>query len=347
MTGPTKTPVVLEVDRLTVRFDARQSILKRLMGEPRRQVHALNGVSLQLFRGETLGIVGESGCGKSTLARAMVGLIPPNSGRVAFDGKDIGRLRGAERRRFNRRVQMIFQDPYGSLNPRMTVRQILTEALTVHRMRPRQEIPARIAELLELVRLPQDAAEKLPHEFSGGQRQRIGIARALSVEPEVLIADELVSALDVSVQAQVINLLLDLQERLKLTVLFVAHDLRLVRHLSHRVAVMYLGEVVEIAKTEDLFSAPRHPYTRGLLDAAPDLDPARRSRVASVRGELPSPVFLPSGCRFHPRCRFAFDRCPQEHPVLTERGAAHLAACHLTEFGQVQAATADISAAAS
>jgi oligopeptide/dipeptide ABC transporter ATP-binding protein len=345
MTGATSMPAaVLQVDQLNVRFAARQSVLKRLMGEPRREVHALNGVSLQLFRGETLGIVGESGCGKSTLARAMVGLIQPDSGQVVFDGTDIGTLRGVERRRFNRRVQMIFQDPYGSLNPRMTVRQILTEALTVHRMRPRPAIAARVAELLDLVRLPPDAAEKLPHEFSGGQRQRIGIARALSVEPEVLIADELVSALDVSVQAQVINLLLDLQERLKLTVLFVAHDLRLVRHLSHRVAVMYLGEIVEIGKTEELFAAPRHPYTRGLLDAAPDLDPARRSRVASVRGELPSPVALPSGCHFHPRCRFAFDRCTQEHPLLTERGGSHLAACHLVDFGSPHSAPIDIDA---
>ncbi|HVI89785.1 MAG TPA: oligopeptide/dipeptide ABC transporter ATP-binding protein [Dongiaceae bacterium] len=327
---------VIEVEDLVVRFAAKQSAVKRLMGEPLRQVHALNGVSLQLFRGETLGIVGESGCGKSTLARTMVGLEAPNSGRVVFDGKDIGTMRGSDRRLFNRRVQMVFQDPYGSLNPRMTVRQILGEALAVHRMRPRAAIAARIADLLDLVRLPQDAAEKLPHEFSGGQRQRIGIARALSVEPEVLIADELVSALDVSVQAQVINLLLDLQERLKLTVLFVAHDLRLVRHLSHRVAVMYLGEIVEIGKTEDLFGAPRHPYTRGLLDAAPDLDPARRSRVASVRGELPSPLSLPSGCRFHPRCRFAFDRCSQELPILTQRGKVHFAACHLANFGQEQ-----------
>jgi oligopeptide/dipeptide ABC transporter ATP-binding protein len=222
----------------------------------------------------------------------------------------------------------------------MTVRQILTEALRVHRMRPSGEVPRRIAELLDLVRLPADAAEKLPHEFSGGQRQRIGIARALSVEPEILIADELVSALDVSVQAQVINLLLDLQERLHLTVLFVAHDLRLVRHISHRVAVMYLGEIIEIGRTEDLFTTPRHPYTQGLLDAAPDLDPSRRSRVASVRGELPSPLALPSGCRFHPRCRFAFDRCPVEHPSLTDRSPTHRAACHLAEFGRPDQAAA-------
>jgi oligopeptide/dipeptide ABC transporter ATP-binding protein len=337
---PSAAQTVLEVENLIVRFPAKQSTIKRLMGEPRREVHALNGVSLALLRGETLGIVGESGCGKSTLARAIVGLIEPNGGRITFDGSDTKDLGRADRRGFNRRVQMIFQDPYGSLNPRMTVRQILTEALTVHRMRPGTEIPRRVAELLELVRLPTDAAEKLPHEFSGGQRQRIGIARALSVEPEILIADELVSALDVSVQAQVINLLLDLQERLRLTVLFVAHDLRLVRHISHRVAVMYLGEIIEIGRTEDLFTAPRHPYTQGLLDAAPDLDPSRRSRVASVRGELPSPLSLPPGCRFHPRCRFAFDKCSIEHPALTDRGPTHRAACHLTDFGRLDQATA-------
>ena len=335
MTGnPSAARTILDVDNLSVRFPAKQSIVKRLMGEPRREVHALNGVSLQLLQGETLGVVGESGCGKSTLARAIVGLIQPDGGRITFDGTDTSKLSWADRRRFNRRVQMIFQDPYGSLNPRMTVRQILTEALTVHRMRPSGEIPSRITELLDLVRLPADAAEKLPHEFSGGQRQRIGIARALSVEPEILIADELVSALDVSVQAQVINLLLDLQDRLRLTVLFVAHDLRLVRHISHRVAVMYLGEIIEIGRTEDLFASPRHPYTRGLLDAAPDLDPSRRSRVASVRGELPSPLALPSGCRFHPRCQFAFDRCSVQHPALTDRGPSHRAACHLADFGR-------------
>jgi oligopeptide/dipeptide ABC transporter ATP-binding protein len=214
----------------------------------------------------------------------------------------------------------------------MTVGQMLTEALTVHRMRPPAEIPARIAELMDLVRLPRDALDRLPHAFSGGQRQRIGIARALSVEPDCLIADELVSALDVSVQAQVINLLLELQERLALTVLFVAHDLRLVRHISHRVAVMYMGRIVELDQTERLFSTPSHPYTRALLSAAPELDPTRRSRTAAVRGELPSPVSIPPGCPFHPRCAYAFDRCQQERPELEERPDGGRAACHLASL---------------
>ncbi|SEQ72321.1 peptide/nickel transport system ATP-binding protein/oligopeptide transport system ATP-binding protein [Faunimonas pinastri] len=327
-------PPILAVDDVVVRFPVAHSMLDRLAGRPPRAVHALNGVRLEVRRGETLGIVGESGCGKSTLARTIVRLIEPNDGRVRFEGHDIGSLSGSERRAFNRRVQMIFQDPYGSLNPRMTVRQVLTEALTVHAMRPKSEIPARIAELLDLVRLPADAADRLPHQFSGGQRQRIGIARALAVEPEVLVADELVSALDVSVQAQVVNLLLELQEKLYLTVLFVAHDLRLVRHISHRVAVMYLGSIVEIGDTEALFSAPRHPYTRALLDAAPDMDPSHRTGRAGARGELPSPLDIPSGCPFHTRCPYVFDRCRTERPLLTERNPVQRAACHLVDFGR-------------
>ncbi len=328
----TETPI-LAVEDVMVRFAAKQSWFERIASGKKRYVHALNGVRLDVRRGETVGIVGESGCGKSTLARTIVGLLKANDGRVLFQGRDIAALQGAERRAFNRRVQMIFQDPYGSLNPRMSVRQVLTEALSVHNMRPKAEIPQRIAQLLELVRLPADAADKRPHEFSGGQRQRIGIARALAVEPEILVADELVSALDVSVQAQVVNLLLDLQQRLNLTVLFVAHDLRLVRHISHRVAVMYLGEIVEIGETEGLFTAPRHPYTCALLDAAPDLDPTQRRASASARGELPSPLAPPSGCRFHPRCPYAFDRCKSEHPVLGKREPTHYAACHLEDFG--------------
>ncbi|MEO6300314.1 MAG: ATP-binding cassette domain-containing protein, partial [Paracoccaceae bacterium] len=286
-TGDTqKADVLLSTENISKIFPFPRSLSRLIAGQPPLAVNALNGVSLSVHRGETLGIVGESGCGKSTLARCLVRLHEVSAGRVVFDGTDIASLTGTARRAFNRRVQMIFQDPYGSLNPRMTVRQILTEALAVHNMRPAADRPARIAELLTLVRLPQDSADRYPHEFSGGQRQRIGIARALAVEPEVLVADELVSALDVSVQAQVVNLLLELQERLKLTVVFVAHDLRLVRHISHRVAVMYLGKVVEIAPTEALFTAPRHPYTRALLQAAPEIDPTRRTRVVAAKGEL-------------------------------------------------------------
>ena len=325
--------ILISAEDVGKEFRFPQGIVDRLSGKPPLSVHALNGVSFEIRRGETLGIVGESGCGKSTLARCLVRLHEADKGRILFEGKDIAALAGPARRVFNRRVQMIFQDPYSSLNPRMKVRQILGEALMVHKMRPAAEVPARIAELLALVRLAPDAADRYPHEFSGGQRQRIGIARALAVEPEVLVADELVSALDVSVQAQVVNLLLDLQDRLHLTVVFVAHDLRLVRHISHRVAVMYLGKIVEIGPTEALFSAPRHPYTRALLDAAPELDPARRSRKVAAHGELPSPIHPPAGCLFNTRCPHAFDRCFAERPALDDRGPAHLAACHLADFG--------------
>jgi oligopeptide/dipeptide ABC transporter ATP-binding protein len=328
MTSSPGAPL-LEVRDLAKAFPIRRTALQTLRGAPRRAVHALNGVSLTVRRGETLGIVGESGCGKSTLARCLVRLIEADAGAIRYEGIDVRRLAGLERRAFNRRVQLIFQDPYGSLNPRMTVRQTLAEVLAVHRLRPPREIPDRIAELLALVYLPRDALERYPHEFSGGQRQRIGIARALAVEPECLIADELVSALDVSVQAQVINLLLELQDRLRLTILFVAHDLRLVRHISHRVAVMYLGRIVEHDRADRLFRAPRHPYTQALLGAAPELDPTRRSRAAAVRGELPSPVAIPAGCPFHPRCPHAFETCRSQRPELDRRGGQGRVACHL------------------
>ena len=324
--------IVISAAGLRKSFPLPHGLIDRISGKPPLAVHALNDVSFTLHRGETLGIVGESGCGKSTLARCLVRLHELDHGEIRFEGTDIATLAGPARRAFNRRVQMIFQDPYSSLNPRMTVRSILTEALSVHAMRSAAEIPARIAELLNLVRLPQDAADRYPHEFSGGQRQRIGIARALAVEPEVLVADELVSALDVSVQAQVVNLLLDLQQRLDLTVLFVAHDLRLVRHISHRVAVMYLGKIVEIGSTEALFNASQHPYTRALLAAAPELDPSKRSRKIAAKGELPSPIHPPKGCLFNTRCPHAFDRCFTERPQLTDRSASHQAACHLTNF---------------
>jgi oligopeptide/dipeptide ABC transporter ATP-binding protein len=334
----TAASTLLEVQDLTKVFPLHRPMLQALVRAPRRTVHALNGVSFSVRRGETLGIVGESGCGKSTLARCLVRLIEADGGTIRYDGADVRSLTGAERRAFNRRVQLIFQDPYSSLNPRMTVRQALSEALRVHRLCPPAEISERVAGLLDLVRLPRDSLDRYPHEFSGGQRQRIGIARALSVEPTCLIADELVSALDVSVQAQVINLLLELQERLELTVLFVAHDLRLVRHISHRVAVMYLGRIVELDRTERLFSEPRHPYTQALLSAAPELDPTRRSRTAAVRGELPSPVAIPPGCPFHPRCPYVFDACRNERPPLHAVPGGGRAACHLVTMPAIEEA---------
>jgi oligopeptide/dipeptide ABC transporter ATP-binding protein len=300
-------------------------------GASRPVVRALGGVTLSVARGETLAVVGESGCGKSTLARALVRLIDLDSGQIDFAGVDVRGLRGDALRRYNRRVQMIFQDPYGSLNPRMTVGEMLEEALRVHRLVPAAGRAARVAELLSLVRLPAEAAGRLPHEFSGGQRQRIAIARALSVEPELLIADEIVSALDVSVQAQILNLLLDLQQRLGLAMIFVSHDLRVVRHLAHRVAVMYLGRVVEIGEADTVFDAPMHPYTQALLRAAPGMQPGRRSDKAALAGELPSPLAIPPGCPFHPRCPLVFDRCRVEVPRVHVRADGHRAECHLAD----------------
>lgn len=322
---------VLEIRDLRLSFPVARSLVDLIRRAPVRQVNALNGVTLTLRRGETLGVVGESGCGKSTLARCIVRLNAPTGGSIHFHGQDIFAPDQRHDRRFNRRVQMMFQDPYSSLNPRMTTGEILAEALRVHRICPAGDIPARVAKLLDLVRLPQDAAHKLPHAFSGGQRQRIAIARALAVEPEILIADELVSALDVSVQAQIVNLLLDLQERLDLTILFVAHDLRLVRHISHRVAVIYLGRIVEIGDSETLFKDPVHPYSRALLSAAPSLDPAERGNRTHLEGELPSPLDVPGGCAFHVRCPHRSPRCSAEVPALRPLATGGAAACHHIE----------------
>lgn len=332
MTSAVMPSPVFEIDSLVKTFPVSTSLFQRLRREPRRKVAALSGVTLQVSQGETLGIVGESGCGKSTLARCLVRLLQPDSGTIRYHGADVLELTGTDLRSYHRKVQMVFQDPYASLNPRMSVGAVLREALLVHRMRPPSQVASRVDELLELVGLPTDAADRMPHEFSGGQRQRIGIARALALEPETLVADELVSALDVSVQAQVINLLLELQTRLNLTVLFVAHDLRLVRHISHRVAVMYLGSVVEVGEAEDLFRDPRHPYTKALLSAAPTLDPDEKSKAALLTGELPSPLNVPTGCPFHPRCPVAMERCSYDVPRLMRRGDGRLHACHLEEL---------------
>ncbi|MFV1494883.1 oligopeptide/dipeptide ABC transporter ATP-binding protein [Phaeobacter sp. JH20_02] len=325
------TDPVMEIDNLSLTFHLPRSLIDVMRKQPGRAVRALNGVSLALRKGETLGVVGESGCGKSTLARCIVRLYEPQGGSIRHHGQDIFADGARSDRSYNRRVQMMFQDPYSSLNPRMTCGQILSEALQVHKMRPSDEIPTRVAELLDLVRLPADAAQKLPHEFSGGQRQRIAIARALAVEPEVLIADELVSALDVSVQAQVVNLLLELQEQLDLTILFVAHDLRLVRHVSHRVAVIYLGRIVEIGDSERLFASPAHPYSQALLSAAPSLDPDDKGDAIRLEGELPSPLNVPPGCPFHVRCAHASEICRRDVPHLRPLGDRGEVACHLAE----------------
>ncbi len=325
------TSTVMEIKDLALEFKVSRSIVDVIRRRPGKVVRALNGVSLHMEKGETLGVVGESGCGKSTLARCIVRLYEPNRGKIKFRNQDIFAADFRNDRSYNKRVQMMFQDPYSSLNPRMTAGQIITEALSVHEMRPPAEIPARMAELLDLVRLSQDAAEKLPHEFSGGQRQRIAIARALAVEPEVLIADELVSALDVSVQAQVVNLLLELQERLNLTIMFVAHDLRLVRHVSNRVAVIYLGRIVEIGDSESLFSNPAHPYSQALLSAAPSVDPDDTSGAIRLEGELPSPLNVPPGCAFHVRCPYKTENCTRDIPVLRLIENMGEVACHNAE----------------
>ena len=297
-----------------------------------RVVRAVNDVSLSIAPGETLGIVGESGCGKSTLGRLVLRLDEPTGGEIVFEGKDLAHARRGELIDVRKRMQVIFQDPYSSLNPRMTIGQIIAEPMRVHAILPKTEIPARVAELLELVGLYPYMAVRYPHELSGGQRQRVGIARALSVNPRVIVCDEAVSALDVSIQGQVINLLEDLQQRLGLTYLFIAHDLAVVRHISTRVAVMYLGRIVELASAEELFANPRHPYTRALLEAAPVPDPViEKARPrAIIRGELPSPLRPPSGCVFHPRCALARPSCKETVPVLEAKGTDHVAACPFT-----------------
>lgn len=319
---------LLEVRDLKMYFPiTRGVIIQRQVGA----VKAVDGISMTIKRGETLGLVGESGCGKSTAGRAILQLYKPTGGQVIFEGKDLTKLSANEMRRKRRDIQMIFQDPYASLNPRMTVGDIIGEPIRVHNLRQgRKAVRERVQELLQLVGLNPYFANRYPHEFSGGQRQRIGIARALAVEPDFVVCDEPVSALDVSIQAQVINLLEDLQDQLGLTYLFIAHGLSVVKHISDRVAVMYLGKIVELADSVELYRQPLHPYTQALLSAVPIPDPLiekKRQRIL-LEGDVPSPINPPPGCRFHTRCPIAIDVCRVEEPAFVDYGGGHYAACH-------------------
>ena len=302
-----------------------------LMGRTVDHVHAVDGVSFDLAAGETLGVVGESGCGKSTTGRCILRLIEPTSGEVWFDGKNVTTANKTELRALARDMQIIFQDPYASLNPRMTVGAIVGEALTIHKLaKTAREHEERVVQLLETVGLNADHMRRYPHEFSGGQRQRIGIARALAVSPKLVVCDEAVSALDVSIQAQVINLLEDLRDQFKLTYIFIAHDLSVVEHISHRVAVMYLGRIVEIAPAKALYTEPRHPYTEALLAAVPIPDPSIKRTRVHLQGDVPSPIHPPAGCHFHTRCPIAQKGlCDKEKPLLKTVGEGHAVACHL------------------
>ncbi|MCW0232909.1 MAG: ABC transporter ATP-binding protein [Ferrovibrio sp.] len=315
---------ILEVRGLTKHFTARTN----WFGRPVSHVSAVDNISFDLQPGETLSLVGESGCGKSTTGRLLLRLIDPTAGTIKFDGRDITRLTGTALRDLRREMQLVFQDPYASLNPRMTVGDILAEPLMLHGLVPPGKRKARVEELLGLVGLRASHARRYPHEFSGGQRQRVGIARALAVEPNLIVCDEAVSALDVSVQAQVLNLLKDLQARLGIAMVFIAHDLAVVRHISQRIAVMYLGNIVEIAPAAELFARPQHPYTRALLSAIPVPQPKATRQRMILSGDVPSPIDPPAGCRFHTRCPFAIDLCRQKIPATETTSADHSVACH-------------------
>jgi oligopeptide transport system ATP-binding protein len=320
---------LVEVLNLSVRFPAKAG----LFGSSKVEVSAVDDVSFSIESGETVGLVGESGCGKSTLGRAIVRLVEPSGGRIIFEGTDLTHLRGAELRACRRKFQITFQDPYSSLDPRMTVEDTIAEALEIHQLGERG--PARrkrIAALLQSVGLDPAYADRYPHEFSGGQRQRIGIARALAVEPKLLVCDEPVSALDVSVQAQIINLLTDLQQERGIALLFIAHDLAVVEHISNRVLVMYLGRIVEHAPAKSIISEPKHPYTQALISAVPVIDPETQRARIILQGDVPSPLNPPAGCPFHPRCpRAQFPICNTERPELRQLGPGHQASCHLAQ----------------
>ncbi len=317
---------LLEVQSLKKYFPIRKGVLQREV----ERVHAVDDVTLSVRKGETIGLVGESGCGKSTLGRCIVRLLEPTAGDVVFEGRSIGKLKPRALRPLRREMQMVFQDPYASLNPRKRVGAIISDPMKIHGIGDRGERKKRVEELLEVVGLSPEHYNLFPHEFSGGQRQRIGVARALALRPKLVVADEPVSALDVSIQAQMVNLLEDLQNDFGLTYVFIAHDLGVVRHVSDRIAVMYLGKLVELSPAEELYTRPIMPYTEALLSAVPIPDPdlsEKRERIV-LAGDVPSPIHPPSGCRFHPRCRYATEICSQVEPPLTDYGNGHLAACH-------------------